>query len=266
MPKTISPAGHVYDRRIPAPLPVSKMLTRTVIPQKVVDLRPSCGPVKNQGNEGACTMHAGTEAGELIYRKYKNQQPVFSPQYGYAKELITNGDFPQDNGSDGTTLCEVVIANGFCELSVFPYIPGNITMPTPEQDQNAAKFKQVGAYHGLVGSITALSVLADPTPWPVLIGFTVYNSFESNETATTGVMPIPQSGETVLGGHEVLGVGCDIGDVPTLRPQNCPPALLVMNSWGEGWGINGFFWMPLAILDAPDTDLKVFHFGKPWKK
>jgi C1A family cysteine protease len=263
---TISPKGHKYDRKVPAPLPKHMMLSRAAVLQTVVDLRQWNGPVKNQGSEGACTAHAGTEGGEWIYRKYFGAAPTFSPQYTYVKELQKQGSFPDDVGSDGTTLCETIIENGFCELSAFPYVAGQIVAPTPDQDADAGKWKIVGAYHGLDGSQTALSVITDPVPWCVEMGFTVYDSFESDEMSTTGIYS-PSSTEQVLGGHEVLIVGCDIGTTPTLRPTNCPPAVLVMNSWGTGWGWNGsgYFWAVLPVLDDPQTDLKVFHAGKPWK-
>ena len=74
----------------------------------------------------------------------------------------------------------------------------------------------------------------------------------------------PQPGESVLGGHEVLMVGYDVGASPTIRPKNCPPAALIQNSWGEDWGLKGFFWMALSVLDDPQTDLKIIHSGHPW--
>jgi hypothetical protein len=254
-----------FDRHIPAPLPAHRMLSRsTPNLSAAVDTRPNCGPVKNQGDEGACTAHTGTSADEWIHRRYLKSSPVFSPQYTYAKELLAQGDFPQDEGSDGVTLCGTLVSSGCCELTLYPYVSGQILRPTPEQDANAAKYS-LGAYHGLVGSQTALSVLGDPTPWPVEIGFTVYASFMSDDFAKTGVMPIPSPNEEKLGGHEVLMVGFDVGSVPSLRPANCPPAALIQNSWGTGWAIGGFFWMPLQILDAFDTDLKIVHSGGPWK-
>ena len=262
----LSTANRRYGRLQPPAMPARRMLTRG-LPAGVSlfkDLRHLCGPVKDQGNEGSCTGHAFSSNIEWINRAYFKRQPILSPQYFYARELMATGDFPNDVGSDGLTGCEVSIAAGCCEISEYPYVAGKIISPTPAQDENAKQYA-LGAYHGVNGSLTAISCLADPTPWPVAIGFTVYESFESNEVARTGVMPIPGPDEQELGGHEVAGcAGYDIGDVPTLRPAGCPPAIFIQNSWGTGWGIGGRFWMPLAILDLPSTDTKIAHSGPPW--
>jgi hypothetical protein len=58
-------------------------------------------------------------------------------------------------------------------------------------------------------------------------------------------------------------VGYDVGD-PILRPANTPPSVLIQNSWGASWGLGGFFWMPLSVIDDPSTDLWITHSGKPW--
>jgi hypothetical protein len=254
-----------YDRTVPAPLPPSRMLTREAaeIPQ-FVDLRRFCGPMKDQSTEGACTGHAGTSAREWINRAYLHRSGLFqfSPQYTYARSLMAQGSFPNDVGSDGTTLCGTLIVNGCCELGLYPYVAGQILKPTPEQDTNAAKHV-LGAFHGLAGSTVALSVLGDKTPWPVMVGFTVYDSFESDAVAKTGIYN-PQPGERVLGGHEVLAVGYDVGSTPTIRPQGCPPAVLIQNSWSENWGLKGYFWMTMRVLDDPQSDLKIAHSGHPW--
>src|SRR5258708_6180195 len=161
-----------YGRKVPLPLPLHRMLSRRnpALPPGV-DTRANCGPIKDQGSEGSCTAHAGTSANEWIHRAYLKSAPVFSPQYTYIKELIEQGSFPNDVGSDGVTLCDVLIADGCCEESLYPYVAGQLTATTTAQDLNAASTR-LGAYHGLIGSETALSVLADATPWPVEIGFT----------------------------------------------------------------------------------------------
>ena len=265
MPLIVSPSGRRYGRSKPEPLPDHRMVSRVVptLPE-VVDLRHWCGPIKDQGNLGSCTGHAFSSAIEWIFRKYLGKEPILSPLYLYAKELIADGDFPNDDGSTGVTGCNVCIASGCCEDSLYPDSSQKIGQPTAEMDANATQYR-LGAYHGLRGSQVALSVLGDPTPWPVEVGFDVYSSFEGGEIASTGIMPIPGSGEQLLGGHETLMVGYDIGVTPLIRPANCPPAFLVQNSWSASWGASGFFWMPLAIADSPDTDLKIVHAGSPWK-
>lgn len=253
-----------WGRTIPAPLPPHRMLDRVALNlPSVVDLRQWCGPIKDQGNLGSCTGHAFSSGMEWIWRKYLDKSPVLSPLYLYAKELIAQGDFPNDDGSDGTTGSMVTITNGCCEDSLYPDASQKIEQPSPEMDANAIQYA-MGAYHGLTGSQVALSVIGDSVPWPVEMGFTVYSSFESNEVASTGIYN-PQPGESILGGHEVLMIGFDVGEVPTLRPSNCPPAALIQNSWGEwGWE-GGYFWAALSVLDDSETDLKIVHAGKPWR-
>ena len=275
----LSPAGRRYGRSIPEPMPAHRMLKRGLpsgaplyrdfrTPEQGGTLKngnPFCGPVKDQGNQSSCTGHEKATNGEWIERAYVKSQAIFSPAYVYSRELIMDGTFPQDVGSDGETGCLVVIEFGLCEASLDPYNDSQILQPTAEQDANA-KQHEMGAYHGITDAMTAISCLSDSVPWPVGIGFQVYESFESNEVAQTGVMPIPGPGEQLLGGHQVAaGAGYDIGDVPTIRPVGCPPAILVQNSWSTGWGLKGFFWMPLPILNQPTTDIKVFHHGSPWK-
>lgn len=260
----MQPVIRKYGRKIPAPLPISRMLSRVAVVPAVMDLREWDGPIKDQGSESSCTANAGTETNEWIIRKYFPQQGklIFSPQYTYAKELLAQGDFPRDEGSDGTTMCGTLIVNGCCELSMYPYVAGQILKPTAAQDMNAAKHT-LGAFHGLTGSGVAASVLGDLVPWPISMGFTVYASFESDTVARTGIYN-PLITEQQLGGHEVKASGYDLGISPTLRPKGCPPAFLFQNSWGADWGLGGYFWAPIAVLNASDTDLKIVHSGKPW--
>jgi C1A family cysteine protease len=66
----------------------------------------------------------------------------------------------------------------------------------------------------------------------------VYESFESQEVADSGKVPMPKANEAVLGGHAVLAVGYD-------EDQQ---RFIVRNSWGDNWGIDGYFIMPYPYL------------------
>lgn len=258
----------ILNRKIPPPIPLARMLTRVniTIPPSV-DLAPWDGPIKNQKNTGCCTGETKASTFEWIVRKYmpKLGPLVFSPMYAYAVELIAQGNFPEDEGSDGVTLCRTAIESGCCLEEEYPFFDLRILKPTTDQTMRASKHKIVGAYHGVVSSRVALTVLGDVVPWPLQIGFSVYESFMSDFTSKTGIIPVPEPGEKNLGGHEVKASGYDIGVTPTLRPKGCPPAIKFQNSWDTDWGIGGYAWMPLEILDAVDTDIKIMHSGGPWK-
>src|SRR6266702_898905 len=73
---------------------------------------------------------------------------------------------------------------------------------------------------------------------PIVIGFTVYESFESSAVAQTGDAPMPGPGEQVLGGHAVLVVGYD----------DATSRFRLRNSWGTGWGKKGYFTLPYTYL------------------
>lgn len=230
-------------------LPIRK---RAAMLPSVVDLRKFAGPIKDQGNEGSCTGHAGASLVEWEWRSYKNQEPILAPQFLYVNELVREGNFPEDDGAMPRTICQSLSIEGICEAALEPYVAGAIKMPTEAQKSNALKYK-LGGYHRLAGLADCLSVLGDKTPWPVLVSFAVYDSFESPKVAKTGIMPVPKDYELLLGGHEVLCLGYDMGK----------KHLIIQNSWGEKWGDKGYFYMPFAVANNPDlvSDLWTIHPG-----
>jgi C1A family cysteine protease len=77
--------------------------------------------------------------------------------------------------------------------------------------------------------------------YPIAFGFNVYPELESDQVAKTGLLPMPHHGEQPIGGHEVLMVGYD----------DATQLFKIRNSWGPGWGLNGYFLMPYAYATNP---------------
>lgn len=260
----VSPGGRRYGFFPSAPdhrdfgLPRFVAAESIVLPA-IVDLEPSCGPVKDQGALGACTAFASTGNREYLSRKFENAPLVFSPLFQYYQERKIDGSLDEgDCGSTGRTACIALQSVGVCLEQEDTYNPQNFQIAPTEAEISQAVLHRAGAYHALSNVVDMKKCLA--SGYPFLIGFTVYESFESAEMARTGLMA-PVSGG-VLGGHEVLVIGYD-------DSKQCPGgvgAFKVRNSWSAVWGDKGNFWFPYNIA-ATDVLIEAWiqHLWSAWK-
>ncbi len=74
--------------------------------------------------------------------------------------------------------------------------------------------------------------------YPFVFGISVYDSFESDEVAKTGIVPIPSPTEQMLGGHCIVAVGYD----------DATQRFTIRNSWGTEWGDYGHCYLPYEYL------------------
>jgi len=242
----------------------------TALPSKA-DESKYLGPVKNQGSEGSCTAHAGTEYREWLYRKffqYEKDKTVpakslqLSPNFLYGQERLMEGDFSSDGGAQSRTMMKVIATTGCCLESEFPYKQSDMyTMPTPEQLASAQRYAGL-SYHRIPDLLTLKSVIV--SGYVATLGASVYSSFESAQVAASGEIPIPKDNEQCIGGHETLIFGYDDSH---LNLDWSKGALHIRNSWGSDWGLGGNYWLPYKYLDfltPANYDLWTAHLGKPW--
>lgn len=78
--------------------------------------------------------------------------------------------------------------------------------------------------------------------YPFCFGFSVYESFESETVAKSGVVNMPTLDEQMLGGHAVCAVGY----------SDLLQRFTVRNSWGTDWGMKGYFSIPYSYLTNRD--------------
>jgi C1A family cysteine protease len=84
---------------------------------------------------------------------------------------------------------------------------------------------------------------------PSMFGFTVFSSI--NQAGNTGKIPYPTSSESVLGGHAIVAMGYDDSieiENTNMFGKTTTGALLIRNSWGTGWGDNGYGWLPYEYI------------------
>jgi C1A family cysteine protease len=78
-----------------------------------------------------------------------------------------------------------------------------------------------------------------------MFGFTVYGSYTQAES--TGKIPYPSPHDRQVGGHAVIAVGYDDNMEIKNAAPGCAPtrgAVHFRNSWGSGWGDQGYGWIP----------------------
>ncbi|MGH9325433.1 MAG: C1 family peptidase [Terriglobia bacterium] len=219
-------------------------------------------PVYDQGSLGSCTANAG-----VLYRRFLAQRFAQFPTqdedlsrlflYYQERKLPWNHDVNSDVGASIRDVFYVLAHIGTCPENDDPYLPMDFASPLlndcPKVLADASGFR-LGAYHRVADVQTAKSVLA--SGYAVILGFTVYESFEN--IGPGGKLQMPRQGEAILGGHAVVIRGYNDGN----------SEFLIQNSWGARWGDCGCFWMPYAFLD--DTALSQFdmwmgHLGHPWR-
>lgn len=201
------------------------------------DLRPHCPPIYDQGKLGSCTANAIGAAFQFQQDQQKLTDFAPSRLFIYYNERVIEHSVDTDSGAMIRDGLKSVGKLGVCPETDWPYNPEKFATRPSRECYTVAKTHQSISYGAVSQELDELKgCLASGTP--VVFGFTVHESFESQEVAKTGVVPLPAKGESVLGGHAVLAVGYD----------DSTGRFWVRNSWGPGWGLQGYCSMPYAML------------------
>lgn len=204
------------------------------------DLRAQCPPVYDQGQLGSCTANGIGACVEFDLRKQGLKDFVPSRLFIYYNERVIEGHVDQDSGAQIRDGVKVVATLGSPPEAEWPYVIGEFKIRPPAKVFTDARKDLVNLYARVPQSLTQMQgCLADG--FPFVFGFTVYDSFESDQVAQTGIVPMPQPGEQVLGGHCVVAVGYDT------KTRH----FIIRNSWGAGWGLKGYCMMPFEYLLSP---------------
>lgn len=211
------------------------------IPDKV-DLRPACSSVEEQGQLSSCTANA--LAGNLEFLEIKDKQFFFhiSRLFIYFNERWIEGDTSEDNGAQLRDGIKSLVKWGYCSEARVPYDITKFTRKPSCIAYAEAKKHKIASYLSIRSMDEMRHCLADG--YPFVFGFDVYESFESDEVAQTGIVPMPKDGEQLLGGHAVCAVGYD----------QTKELFIVRNSWGADWGDKGYFYLPFEFVIKYATD------------
>ena len=207
-----------------------------------VDLRSGCPVVYDQGQIGSCTANAIGAAHQFEQMK-QDKEKAFNPSrlFIYWNERDMEGSVGQDAGAQIRDGIKSVVSLGVCPESQWDYDTSRFTTKPPQPCYDEALKHQVMEYQRVDNTLAAMKgCLAEG--YPFVLGFSVYESFESDEVASTGDAPMPGPRESQLGGHAVMAVGYD----------DATQRFLIRNSWGPGWGKDGNFTLPYEYLTNSD--------------
>jgi C1A family cysteine protease len=171
-----------------------------------VDLRGNCPPVYDQGQLGSCTANA--IAGAMEFDRKKQHLPDFVPSrlFIYYNERVMEGTVDSDSGAQIRDGIKSVAKIGAPPEADWPYDITSFTEKPPAKAYADAKLDRALQYQRVVQTLQQLQgCLASGVGF--VFGFTVYESFESETVAKTGIMPMPKPNERKLGGHAVMAVG-----------------------------------------------------------
>jgi C1A family cysteine protease len=194
--------------------------------------------VYDQGNLGSCTANAIGAAFEFeLLKQDKTSDFMPSRLFIYYNERVMEHTVSIDSGAEIRDGIKSVNKQGVCPEKMLPYVITKFTVKPSATCYKEALKHQVLSYHSILRNLEQMKgCLAEG--YPFVFGFTVYDSFESLAMSKTGKLNLPKKTEKILGGHAVLAVGYD----ETVK------RFIVRNSWGNNWGLQGYFTMPYAYL------------------
>jgi C1A family cysteine protease len=232
-------------------VPIKKMLAKIGIDKKTktslppsVTLREWFSPIEDQGSLGSCTANAGVGLVEY-FEKRAFQKHIEASRLFLYKATRNLMHETGDNGAFLRSTMGALVLFGVPPEEYWPYKIADFDKePTAFCYAFAQNYQSITYYRLDPPGISKTDLLNQIKTnlsggLPSMFGFTVYSSID--QSATTGKIPYPSSGDKIVGGHAIVAVGYD----DKMVIQNARPgAFLIRNSWGTGWGDKGYGWLP----------------------
>lgn len=232
---------------------------REATPYKFIDLEsdPATPPVWDQGQLGSCTAHGTLACFLWASAKCGADDPMLSRLQLYYNTRALEGTTDEDSGGQIRDAIKAT-AQGIAPEADWPYDISKFTQAPPEQalkdaaDNIGLDYQRVDATDDAIQACLAEG-------FPIDIGVTLYDSFESDEATHTGLVSMPAHGDQVIGGHCMAVWGIGLGEDWHAAGQFLDADLgatkvyaKVRNSWGPDVYQRGYLLMPVEYLADPD--------------
>lgn len=199
----------------------------------------------DQGDEGACGPNSMAEI--IMFDQKVEYIPVALPSrnFIYYNCRVLMNTVSSDSGVDNRTLMKSMAKYGWCAESTWAYTDADMFEKPSQDAYKAAVINCISDYAAVgVNQLQMKGCIAQGIPF--LFGFDVYDGMMTDETAATGLMPMPAPGQTPIGGHDVTAYGYD----------DAKQLLRCRNHWinddGTPWGDKGDVLIPYAFAFNPN--------------
>ena len=211
---------------------------------KSVDLRKLQSSVMDQGSLGSCSANALSSMIDFV--RIKNNKPPLIPSrlFIYYNERLLENSISEDSGASLRDGIKSVVTQGVCsEINDWQYDISKFTIKPPDNCYTDALKDVITQYHRLNTLTDMKDCLTSGNCF--IFGLQLYESFESEQVAKTGIVPMPSPNEQLLGGHALFCVGF-------IEETN---QFIVKNSWSENWGLKGYCCIPYQYMSNPNFAL-----------
>lgn len=221
-----------------------KLLENLIIPTDLpdsFDLSPFLPPIGNQGRQGSCISWATTYYLKSFQERIESGLPysagrIMSPAYTYNQ--ITQGSC---KATSFESTLNILMEKGAVSIESFPYLDYSCNIQPNHSQNKEAKPNKISDFKYLSGQnmVQEMKTLINDQ-MPILI-----SAFLTPEFGTKDEFGLTSYREhsidySIPGScHGMLVVGY----------SDTFNAFKVVNSWGEGWGDDGFVWIDYAAFE-----------------
>lgn len=238
-PKKIRRYGYIPDLPDPRDQRLPTLRSLKAMPDKY-DMTKEMPAIWDQGELGSCTAHAALACFQFTAKEQKQRAVNYSRLYQYYNTRVLENTVDWDSGATIRNSIKAINKAGVALESAWPYKQTKFAKKPPEACYEYGSKKILRSYARVNQTFEDIrACLAQNNP--ITFGFSVFDSFEGDEIANTGVMRMPGPGERVIGGHAVVMTGYDTSK----------EVFICRNSWSKSWGDNGSFYMPFEFALDP---------------